>query len=355
MLSRFIILLSLLSAFLAVHGEVKWLATDYDFGIFKEEDGKVTGKVSFVNLGPEATFISRVRPSCGCTGASYTQAMVNPGDTASVSFTYNPQGRPGPFDKTVKVYLGRENDLTVIRIHGTVIGSASTLNTYYPVECGPLRLDSSVLPVGDLKQGRSRHLFMNVYNQGDSPLRPVWKSSSNALTAELNPPEINPGETATFTFLIKADGELPGGPFELPLQILPEGEGGDGATVTVNGIIVPDASSMPLEKIENAPQAFLLPEFIDLGEVKAGKDPEFEFYVLNEGKEKLDVDRVYPRSGGLVIKRTPSGIKGGGKGVVKGSVRLSELPDGPFRLKVEVQTNDPFHPLRTCDVVGIKK
>ena len=340
---------------LMAYGEVEWLSKDYDFGIFKESDGKVTGKVSFVNRGPEATFISRVRPSCGCTGASYTDSMVQPGDTATITFTYNPQGRPGHFDKNVKVYLGEGNDLTVIRIRGTVIGSSATLQSYYPVECGPLRLDNSVVPVGEIKKGRSRHLFMNVYNQGDKSLKPEFKTGSPALVAEINPAEIAPGETATITFFLKTDAEMPGGPFEIPVNIYPEGEKGPKSKVTVNGVIIPDTSTIPIEKLENAPQAFLFPEFVDLGEIKGKSEEKFEFSVLNEGKEPLLVENVYPKSGGIVIKRSPSKVKGGGKGIVKGTVRMSELPDGPFRLKVEVLTTDPLHPVRTCDIVGEKK
>ena len=352
---RLLTALCLTLAGATARGEVEWLAKVYDFGVFKEADGKVTGEVSFVNHGPEATFISRVRPSCGCTGVRYNDEMVQPGDTATISFTYNPQGRPGHFDKTVKVYLGKENDLTVVRIKGTVIGTESTLLNYYPEECGALRLDNDVLPVGDIKKGRSRHLFMNVYNQGDNVLSPEWTVGSSAVEVEMNPHEIKPGETATFTIVVKADGELSGGPFEIPVKIFPEGKGGKSIEVKVSGVVVPDASSMTLQQLETAPQAFLLPEFVDLGELNGKSEAPFEFTVANEGKDALSVEKVYSRSAALAITRSPSKIKGEEKGIVKGVVRLSELSEGPFRLKVEVQTNDPLHPLRTCDIVGIKK
>ncbi|MDE6338027.1 MAG: DUF1573 domain-containing protein [Muribaculaceae bacterium] len=341
-------------AALPAKGEVEWLATEYNFGSFKEANGNVTGSVKLVNHGPKATFINRVRPSCGCTGASYTHSMIEPGDTATVSFTYNPVGRPGPFDKTVKVYMGPDNDLTVIRIMGTVIGAPTTLKANFPVECGPLRLENTLVPAGEIKRGHSRHLFLNVYNQGEKPITPTWHSDAKALTVELTPREIAPGDLGTFSFYLRTAEEPADGPYEYPIVISADGEGSDEVTVTVSVAIVPDTRAIPLDQLENSPQAFLLPEFVDLGEEVDNKDVEFEFSILNEGKSPLEVMRVYCRQEGIDISRVPSTVKEGKKGLVKGKLHASKIPEGPFRLKVEVLTNDPLHPIRTCNIVGIK-
>lgn len=335
--------------------QVEWLSKEYNFGSFKEGNGKVTGSVRLVNHGPEATFINRVRPSCGCTGASYPTAMIEPGDTATISFTYNPEGRPGPFDKTVKVYMGPDNDLTVIRITGTVIGAASTLNTYFPIECGSLRLENTLIPVGEIKHGYSRHLFLNVYNQGEDTIVPTCKNISDALGVELTPRQLPPGEIGTLTFYLQTDKEPHYGPVDYPVVISPAENSSDTVTVTVSSVIVLDTRTIPVEQLENAPQAFLLPEFVDLGESVGDENVEFEFSVLNEGKKPLEVNRVFCREKNLVITRVPSIIKEGQKGLIKGKLLSSGLPAGPFRLKVEVVTDDPLHPVRTGSVVGIKK
>lgn len=339
---------------LSVRGEIEWLSKEYNFGSFKEENGKVTGSVKLVNHGPEATFINRVRPSCGCTGASYTSSMIEPGDTAEISFTYNPQGRPGPFDKTVKVYMGADNDLTVIRIVGTVIGAPTTLKSHFPIECGPLRLENSLVPAGEVKRGVSRHLFLNVYNQGEYPITPTWVSPSKALTVELTPSELPPGEIGTFTFYLRTAEEEHAGAYDYPVTISSNGGNSENTTVTVSAVIVPDTRTLSVEELENAPQAFLLPEFIDLGEDVGKGDVAFEFSIANEGKKPLEVDKIYCRQKDIAITRVPSTIKAGQKGLVKGKLLPSKLPAGPFRLKIEVVTDDPVHPVRTCNVVGIK-
>lgn len=349
-------LLAVLCAVFAVMpcaAEIEWLAKEYNFGPFKEANGSVTGSVKFVNKGPEATFISRVRPSCGCTGASYTTSMIEPGDTATVTFTYNPLGRPGAFDKTVKVYVGEENELTTIRITGTVIGAAATLDTNYPVVAGPVRSENTLVPAGELKRGSSRHLFLNIYNQSDKPVTPLWESHNKALQVALVPTTVPPGDVATFSLYIRTMDEPKNGPFEYPVTIYPDGAESEPFTVRVTGAIVPDTRTLSPEQMKNAPQAFILPEFVDFGEVENVGEMAFEFSILNDGKTDLFVDRVYSREEGVRINRIPSKVKPGKAEPVKGKLLLSKIPQGPFRLKVEIVTDDPLHPVRTCNLVGI--
>lgn len=343
-----------LTGVFAMNAEVEWLEKSYNFGTFKEADGPVTGEVRFVNKGPEATFISRVRPSCGCTGATYTDKMIQPGDTATVSFTYNPTGRPGKFDKTVKVYIGKDNDLTVVRILGTVIGSESTLESVFPVEAGPLRVETAILAAGEMKRGTPRHLFLNAYNQSGDTIMPKWKGISPALTVDLKPLAIPPGDIATFSFYLETEKEALNGPVEYPVEIVADSNNPEAGQLKVNvsAIIVPDTRKMSVEEIDNGPRAYLIPEFVDFGEVEGGKLLDFQFVILNDGKSTMTVDRVYSRNELVSITHVPKKIKAGKKGIVKGKLNPTGLAQGAFRINVEVMTNDALHPVRTARLVG---
>lgn len=338
-----------------VAARVKWLEKEYNFGVIKEGDGMVTGRVRMVNEGSEATFIGRVRPSCGCTGATYTSGSIEPGDTATITFTYNPLGRPGKFDKTIKVFTGKDNDLTVIRITGTVVGSEATLASAYPVECGSLRLESKIVAGGEIKRGSSRHLFLNAYNQGADSIRPTWVCKSPHLSVDVAPRTIPPGDIATFGFYLRTDGVETSGPIEIPVRINAGENSKDYITLTVNAVIVPDTRNMSVEELEKGGRAYLVPEFVDFGEVagKGGKD--FVFEILNEGESDLKVDRVFSRSGKVTLTSVPKKVKPGKKGKVKGRLDIGALPEGAFRVNVEVVTNDVIHPVRVANLVGIKK
>ncbi|MDE5674007.1 MAG: DUF1573 domain-containing protein [Muribaculaceae bacterium] len=337
--------------------DVKWLSTEYNYGAFKEAEGPRKGSVRFVNTGSKPTFIRNVRPSCGCTGAEYTEDMIQPGDTATVSFIYDPSGRPGPFDKTVKVYLGADNELQVVRITGTVIGAPETLEKSYPYEGGALRYETLSQTMGEVKKGSARHVFINVYNQGTDTVRPEWTSRSSALQVDMTPHSLAPGEIGTFGFYLNSTKEPEAGPVEYLVKVSPGGDskGRDVREIRITAAIVPDSRSMSAEEIENGPRAYLVPEFIDFGEDVSEGELPFEFDVLNDGKSELEVRRVYSHNENVRITSFPKKVGGEGKDKVKGSLSLTSVPSGPFRIAVEVITNDPLHPLRTANLVGIKK
>lgn len=241
-------IISILS--LPASAEVEWLSKEYDFGRIKEEDGAVSGSVRFVNKGTEATYINRVRPSCGCTGATFTTSMIEPGDTATISFTFNPHLRPGIIDKTIKVYTGPMNDMSVIHLTGTVMASRETLETGYPVECGPLRLENKILLVGELVKGVSRHVFLNVYNQGEKTIRPTWKKDEKGVKVSLVPEELGPGEIGTFSIKVDTGKMNKEGRFEIPLEIKPDKDSSDSVIITLNGTIVDDSQKISFGKEE---------------------------------------------------------------------------------------------------------
>lgn len=351
----FTIFISVISS-CPLFANVEWLDKNYYFGAIKEVDGPQRGHVRFVNKGADPTFINNVRPSCGCTEVEYTQGMIQPGDTATVSFVYNPLGRPGSFEKNVRVYIGKENEMYLIKLAGTVIGSPTTLEFGYPKEVGPLRLETFTTKTGEIKKGASRHLFINAYNQSLDTITPSWIFNEKGLQIELTPRDIPPGDVATFGFYLKTAEETRMGPIDYKIFIKADENSSEKDTceLVVSTIIVPDTQKMSIADIENAPSAYILPEFIDFGDDINDNVMKFSFDILNDGKNDLEVLRVYSKENCVKVQSKPKKIKSGEKGKVKGELDLVNVIKGPFRIPVEVMTNDPLHPIRTANLVGIK-
>ena len=82
---------------------IKFLDTTHDFGNIKEASGAVSHDFRFTNTGDAPLVILSVTTSCGCTKPTFPKQPVEPGDTAVVTITYNPVGRPGEFDKNISV------------------------------------------------------------------------------------------------------------------------------------------------------------------------------------------------------------------------------------------------------------
>lgn len=185
--------------------EIRWLNTSYDFGVMKEVAGKQTGEARFYNEGPDTTFISYVRPSCGCTDADYTKGEILPGDTATVTFTYNPAGRPGAFEKSVKVYVGPEKTRHVVKITGTVVGSPATLALHFPIDAGAVRLSTRLIDLGDVAVGTGRHAFVTMVNQTLDSITPTL-IVPQGLSADITPERLGPGDLGTLGIYINSGG-----------------------------------------------------------------------------------------------------------------------------------------------------
>lgn len=243
--------------------------------------------------------------------------------------------------------------MSTVRLTGNVIGSSSTLKDSYPIERGDIRFQREAVSAGELKRGQARHLFINVYNQGNRPFIPQWGPLPKPLTVEFSPDTLSPGEIGTFSFYLRSYDEPLAGPVEYPVNL--QGEGMLPTTVSIRAVIVPDTKDISPSEFAKSPQAFLLPEFIDLGNVTGNEALPFEFSILNDGGSLLTVERAYSTNEAIDILKVCKSVKAGKSRAVKGKLRISDIPEGPFRIPIDVVTNDPVHPLRTCNLTGIKK
>ena len=100
--------------------EMTFEAKTHDFGTIKEVDGPVTHIFEFTNTGNEPLVIINVNASCGCTRPEYSKEPIRPGKKGKIKVTYNPAGRPGEFDKEVKIRTNG-NKRPILRITGVVV------------------------------------------------------------------------------------------------------------------------------------------------------------------------------------------------------------------------------------------
>jgi hypothetical protein len=110
---------------------IKWNKTTHDFGTVKMgPPADVT--FTFTNNGKAPVVITAAAPSCGCTTPTYTKTPVMPGKTGEVKASYGTEGRPGFFQKSVKVSFdnGASTDLTIT---GTVSTESPAGNNTFKV------------------------------------------------------------------------------------------------------------------------------------------------------------------------------------------------------------------------------
>lgn len=74
----------------------------------------------FTNTMKKALVISNVKPSCGCTVASWPKEPIPAGKTGVIKVSYNTK-IPGTFYKTIAVTSNAKNATVILRIKGNVI------------------------------------------------------------------------------------------------------------------------------------------------------------------------------------------------------------------------------------------
>ncbi len=78
--------------------------TEHDFGQVKEDGGVVTATFTVTNISKTPYVITKVDPSCQCTVSDWTRDTIFEGQQGFVKASFDPKGRPGPFDNGVMVY-----------------------------------------------------------------------------------------------------------------------------------------------------------------------------------------------------------------------------------------------------------
>ena len=139
---------------LVAQPQATWLERHHDFGVIREQDGKVHCQLRVKNTGTEPLLIVKVQVGCGCTGIDYPEQPIMPGDTATISLSYNPSGRPGQFTKQAIIFTNTDTKRTILEISGNVIPTDATLDKEYPIRAGDLRISQRVIPFGELEKGK---------------------------------------------------------------------------------------------------------------------------------------------------------------------------------------------------------
>lgn len=84
--------------------KIVFATTSHDFGTIKSSAGKVTATYEFTNTGDGALSVVTVtNGGCGCTKPSFTKEPVAPGKKGVITITFDPRGRAGEFNRTVRV------------------------------------------------------------------------------------------------------------------------------------------------------------------------------------------------------------------------------------------------------------
>lgn len=330
---------------------VKFLNTEFDFGAFDEDDGKVNGEFKFVNLTDQPLTIKHVRTSCGCTASDYSKERIMPGDTASVTAVYNPTGRPGRFSKSLVVRFSDDSEQK-LQIKGVVIGAQNTLKSRFPIADGPIRLKGSILTFGTIKMGSLKSQYIEVYNASKTPQVPRWADVPSWLRIRAAHDTISPGEQGVYSMVVTPNKTTPYGLLTDSVSFLVEGQ--PPLKIEIAAIVEEDFSKLTDQQRANAPHAAFDVEMLDFGDFNSNSAPiSRQVRVTNTGKNELIFRRVYTAEPGFAVKCPVEKLKKGKSTNITVTFDPAQCQAPFLNSRLQVITNDPENSIGIIRLVGI--
>lgn len=155
-MKHILLTISFLSIFATLWAsELKFSELEWDFGTIEENGGKVTHTFELENTTSAPIVIHSVRTSCGCTTPSYSRKPINVGEKSTIEIQFDPEYRPGPFQKEILVYSTASDYPIGLTILGTVTPRVLPLEERYPYTLGEnARLGTQYISFRVVPRGR---------------------------------------------------------------------------------------------------------------------------------------------------------------------------------------------------------
>lgn len=195
-------------------GILTFVEETHDFGTI-EEGAIATYEFEFTNTGDQPLEISNVQASCGCTTPFFTREAVMPGKKGKIKASFDSNGRPGPFMKSITVRSNAKKDMVILYIKGVVnerkeksqVGSKYNALQHSKPEALPpmLVLERENLDFGKVESGIKVKQRFNIYNSGQTNLViTALENKSKAISFGLSTSILSPGEMGILEITLDA-------------------------------------------------------------------------------------------------------------------------------------------------------
>ena len=335
-------------AMMAQEPVITFTKTEHDFGKINEADGRVSVVFEFKNEGMAPLVLSNVRASCGCTTPTWTREPIEPGKTGSITVTYNPNGRPGRFQKTVTITSNATEPTKKVYIKGEVIPKSAKPANKYTIAVGDLSMKSKTLDLGTIKHGEQKNGELEYANltKANHTVELATSAADAYLINQVTLAEPKPEEVGKFIFALDTKGTKLYGPVEIYAYVVVDGKKqiNDMYKLTIKANVEEDFSKMTVEDKQKAPILEAPAEF-NAGKVAKGKTAKAAVPFLNIGVNPLEIRRAYAADKRLKVK-APKAVKAGKKGTLNVEINTQGLEAGAYAREVVLITNDYKNPVK---------
>ena len=344
----FFIMAVVTAIFVRAEVKIDWINTSDDFGRIAEDGGKVDLMYRGVNVGDEPLVIINAKSSCGCTRPSYPRGEIAPGDTFCVTAAFDPAFQVGLVTKKITLTTNAEPKSHSLTVKGIVLALPSTVETRFPVGIGDMRLEKASVNFGDVTRGKTKLVFLDVYNNGSDTIKPAWSDRPAHLSLSSSPQRLEPLEKGVIAFYASATSDKHYGLVTDSVTIVAKSSNSaETLKIPVTAHFVEYFGDMTDRQLADAPIARLSDSLISCGQILPNAEGVERFFsVENRGKSTLMIRRIYASSPYVKIRRYKEKVKSGKSSKITFWIDPDMYsPDAPIVDEtITVVTNDPQNP-----------
>lgn len=338
--------------------QISWEKTTHNFGVFKEEAGMQTAIFEFTNVGEEPLVLTNVKASCGCTATDYTKEPIQKGKKGFVKASYNPQNRPGKFNKSITVTTNCEAPTTILTITGEVTPREKSVEDYYPKDFSGLRLRSAHLALNNVFNTETKTDTIGVVNMTEAPMKVTFQNVPKHIKIWMEPETLaakkaneKMGQTGIIHVSYDAKQKNDWGFLQDRISVVVNDSVNSKNKITVSATIVEDFSHLSPTELANAPKIVFSQTEYDFGTIKQGDKVTYEYKFKNEGKSDLIIRKVKATCGCTVPNPEKMVIKPGEESFIKATFN-SAGKKGHQSKPITITTNDPTNSSMVVKIVG---
>jgi len=331
---------------------IKFDKLEHDFGKIKEEAGKVKCRFTFTNQGDDTLKIINVKPGCGCTTADWTKTGILPKKTGFVDAEYDPNQRPGAFNKGIAVTTNDPTQQMInLVVKGEVIPKPKGVADIYPVVVGNLRMETSQFNFGNSKNTEIRTDTLKVFNVWNKSMNLGFKDVAAYITVKAVPETLKSNKEGLIILSYDVSKRNEYGYVFDRITLTTNDSLQPDKTINISQSITEDFSKLTPEQLAKAPKIKFDNTSYDFGTAKQGDKVECTFVFRNEGETDLVIRKVKASCGCTATNPEKTILKKGEESKINATFN-SAGRDGKQFKSITVISNDPTNSTVTLNLQG---
>jgi hypothetical protein len=329
---------------------ISFKETTHDFGEIKEANGEVEHTFIFTNITTSDLIVQDVKASCGCTTPEWTQQLVKTGEEGFIKVVYDPENRPGEFNKTVTVLTNLESQPVELCIKGNVIPIPRSIEEEYPIVMGGLRVQYRNIILGKITTEKPFTKTFTVYN--DMHKAASWENEIRAadhISVKFSPKSIPAKSFGTVEVTYDPRGIKLFGYKGDKLEIETNEWFNSTKNFRVIAFLEEYFPPMTSEELAQAPTLIIENPVHDFGKVRKGMTLNHDFKITNTGKDKLNIRMTRASCGCTAPKPDKNILKPGESSTIQVTYNTNGK-NGNQSETIFVFSNDPSNPTQKMTI-----